>query len=246
MTPPGRYRSRPGSPPGCCGFLPSQDGFAFTNSWPPGPAVTVPLPLRGAGIGIGDTAAGLCGGMIFAALDYWHARVHPPEARPAPGSPLHRYIVRRLIASWRIHAVARYYRWMTRPDGDRDIAALGRRLGQTRRGVSWRTIAVQWPRIRASLDDGIPAPLGLVTVASANPAQLRHNHQALAFGYDLSGGEVTLRVYDPNSGRDDGVGIRFDAAAPERATEFAHNLNLGWPVRGFFLVGYSPATPPAG
>ena len=71
--------------------------------------------------------------------------------------------------------------------------------------MSWRTVAAQWPRIRASLDDGIPAPLGLVTVASANPAKLRHNHQALAFGYALSGREVTMRVYDPNSGPDDDV-----------------------------------------
>jgi hypothetical protein len=245
MTRPGPYRSRPGSPPSCCGFLPSRDAFAFTNAWPPGPAVTVPTPLRGAGIGIGNTAAGLCGGMIFAALDYWHAREQLPAARPEPGSPLQQYIVRRLIASWRIPAgVARYYQWMNLPDGDREITAAGGRLRTTVRGAAWRTIAVQWPRIRASLDDGIPAPLGLVTVASANPAQLRHNHQALAFGYDLSGREVTLRVYDPNSGQDDGVCIRFDASSPERATAFPHNLNLGWPVRGFFLVGYSPATPP--
>jgi hypothetical protein len=242
MTRPGPYRSRPGSPPDCCGFLPSTDGFAFTNSWPPGPAVTVPTPLRD--IGIGNAAAGLCGGMIFAALDYWHARARPPAARPEPGSPLFTYIVRRLIASWRVPAVARYYQWMNLPDGDREITAAGGRLRKTVRGVSWRTIAVQWPRIRASLDDGIPAPLGLVTVASANPAQLRHNHQALAFGYDLSGSEVILRVYDPNSGQDDGVGIRFDVRAPEQATAFSHNLSLGWPVRGFFLVGYSPAAPP--
>jgi hypothetical protein len=245
MTRPGAYRSRPGSPPGCCGFLPSRDAFAFANAWPPGPAVRVPTPLRGAGIGIGNTAAGLCGGMIFAALDYWHARERPPAARPEPGSPLQQYIVRRLIASWRIPAgVARYYQWMNLPDGDRDVTVLGRPLGRTRRGVSWRTIAVQWPRIRASLDDGIPAPLGLVTVASANPAQLRHNHQALAYGYALAGPEVILRVYDPNSGQDDGVCVRFDASSPERATAFTHNLNLGWPVRGFFLVGYSPAAPP--
>jgi hypothetical protein len=245
MTRPGPYRSRPGSPPGCCGFLPSRDGFAFTNSWPPGPAVALPAPLRGDGIGIGSAASGLCGGMVFAALDYWHARVRPPAAQPEPGSPLRNYIVRRLIASWRLPAgVARYYRWMNLPDGDREVAALGRRRGKTQRGVSWRTIAVQWPRIRASLDDGIPAALGLVTVASANPAKLRHNHQALAFGYALSGREVTMRVYDPNSGQDDGVFIRFDASAPERATAFSHNLNLGWPVRGFFLARYSPATPP--
>jgi hypothetical protein len=242
MTRPGRYRSRPGSPPDCCGFLPSTDGFAFTNSWPPGPAVTVPTPLRD--IGIGNAAAGLCGGMIFAALDYWHVRARPPSDRPEPGSPLFSYIVRRLIASWRIPAVARYCGWMNLPDGDREITAAGGRLRKTVRGVSWRTIAVQWPRIRASLDDGIPAPLGLVTVASANLAQLRHNHQALAFGYDLSGREVTLRVYDPNSGQRDDIGIRFDASAPEQATAFSHNLSLRWPVRGFFLVGYSPATPP--
>src|SRR5215831_4658453 len=245
MTRPGRYRSRPGSPPGCGGFLPSRDGFAFTNSWPPGPAVTLPTPLRDTGVGVGNAAAGLCGGMVFAALDYWHARMGPPAARPAPGSPLRNYIVRRLIASWRIPAgVARYYQWMILPDGDRDVTGPGRRQGKTRRGVSWRTIAVQWPRIRASLDDGVPAALGLVTVASANPAKLRHNHQALAYGYALSGREVTLRVYDPNSGQDDGVFIRFDPSSPERATSFAHNLNLGWPVRGFFLVAYSPATPP--
>ena len=120
MTRAGPYRSRPGSPPGCCGFLPSRDGFAFTNAWPPGPAVTVPTPLRG--IGIGNAAAGLCGGMVFAALDYWHARVRPPAARPEPGSPLYNYIVRRLIASWRIPAgVARYYQWMN---------AAGRRPGR--------------------------------------------------------------------------------------------------------------------
>jgi hypothetical protein len=203
----------------------------------------VPTPLRG--IGIGNAAAGLCGGMVFAALDYWHARARPPADRPEPGSPLYHYIVRRLIASWRIPAgVARYYRWMMLPDGDRDVTVLGRDLARTRRGVSRRAIAAQWPRIRAGLDDGIPAPLGLVTVASANPARLRHNHQALAYGYALSGREVTMRVYDPNSGPDDGVFIRFDASAPERATAFSHNLNLGWPVRGFFLVGYSPATPP--
>ena len=222
-------RARPGSAPGTCGFLPSRDGFGFPNSWPSSPAFTLPTPLGQ--VGIGNSAAGLCGGMVFAALDYWHTRARPPADRPEPGSPLHQYVVRRLIASWRIPAgVARYYRWMVLPDAGR--------------GVSWRTIAGQWPRVKASLDDGIPAPLGLVTVASANPVLLRHNHQVLAYGYARSGREVLLRVYDPNSGPDDGVGIRFDPWAPARATAFAHNLNLGWPVRGFFLVPYTPAAPP--
>jgi hypothetical protein len=233
--------------PGRSGFLPSRDGFAFTNSWPSAPAVTVRTPFGS--IGIGDAADGLCGGMVFAALDYWHARIRPPVARPAPGSPLHKYVVRRLIASWHIPAgVARYYQWMNLPDGDRQVTADGHHLF-TQRGVSRRTVAVQWPRMKASLDAGIPAVLGVVTVASANPAQLRHNHQVLAVGYalsGLSGSEVTVRVYDPNSGPDDNVCIRFGASPGSRATAFSHNLSLGWPVRGFFLAAYSPAIPPAG
>jgi|SRR6266568_1858648 len=230
-------------PPGCSGFLPSRDGFAFTNAWPPAPAVEIPTPLRT--LGIGNAAAGLCGGMVFAALDYWHARIRPPAARPEPGSPLYRYVVRRLVESWHLPGgVAQYYLRMNLPDGNGRPGAPGRRLA-TRRGTAWRTTAVQWPRIKASLDRGIPVPLGLVTVAGPNPLQLGRNHQALAFGYSRSGAEVTLRVYDPNSGPDDSVGIRFDSASPGPATEFAHNLNLSWPVRGFFRVLYSPAAPPA-
>jgi hypothetical protein len=100
--------------------------------------------------------------------------------------------------------------------------------------------------VRASLDAGVPAALGVVTVASANPAKLRHNHQVLAYAYTAAGNEVTVRVYDPNTGRDDNVGIAFDVSSPGRATAFRHNLSVGWPVRGFFLAAYSPVTPPAG
>ncbi len=224
------------SPPGRTGFLPSRDGFAFPNSWPSAPGVTIPTPFGT--LGIGNAALGLCGGMVFAALDYWHARLRPPALRPEPGSPLYRYVVRRLVESWHLPAgVAQYYGWMNLPDG-------GGRAGG-RRGTAGRTAAVQWPRIKARLDRGIPVPIGLVTVAGPNPLELGHNHQALAFGYVLAGPEVTLRVYDPNAGPQDGVGIRFDPSPPAPATEFAHNLNLSRPVRGFFLVPYSPAAPPA-
>jgi hypothetical protein len=77
--------------------VPSKDGFTFSNDWPRGPAITVPAPMRP--IGSGNAAAGLCGGMVFAALDYWHAGLAPPRARPASGSPLYRFIVRRLCRS---------------------------------------------------------------------------------------------------------------------------------------------------
>lgn len=240
--PPGDPPKTPGSRRGT-GFLPSRDAFAFTNDWPPAPAITLPAPAGA--VRIGNAAAGLCGGMVFAALDYWNAGRTPPQDRPEPGSPLFNYLVRRLIASWNLPSgVARYYGWMNLQDGDSGLDLLGRRV-LAWRGVSRRTVGGQWPRLRASLDAGVPAAVGLVTVASANPALLRHNHQALAFGYEISGREASVRLYDPNTGRDDNVAIRFDTSQPERGTVLHHNLKLDWPVRGFFLVRYSPAVPPA-
>jgi len=209
------------------GFLPSRHGFAFTNTWPSQPAILLPAGSRR--LGIGNAARGLCGGMVFAAADYWHARVEPPSARPAAGTPLYQFIVRRLIDSWQLPAgVARYYQWMNRPDAD----------------VARRTIGGQWPRIRAILDTGRPAALGVVTVATAWPGALGRNHQVLACGYSAAGSAVSIRVYDPNSGQNDGVRIGFDTAPPGGAA-FEHNLGIALPVRGFFLTGYAPAVPPA-
>jgi len=224
-------------------FMPSANGFAFTNSWPSAPAVTVPTPFGP--IGIGNADAGLCGGMVFAALDYWHAGEIPPTAQPAPGTSLYQFIVRRLIDSWHLPAgVAEYYQWMNLPDGDIGIDIFGFTL-VVERGIAWRTIEQQWPQIKARIDGGIPAALGVVTVASASPAELGHNHQVLAYGYSISGTEVSVAVYDPNSGQDNATRIWFDASDPTQATTFSHNLNLSGPVRGFFLTAYSPASPPS-
>src|SRR5262249_58392372 len=88
--------------PSPASFLPSQDGLAFTNAWPSEPAVVVSTPFGQ--ISIGNAAAGLCGGMVFAALDYWQTGIAPPAARPAPGQPLYRYIVQRLIDSLHLPA----------------------------------------------------------------------------------------------------------------------------------------------
>jgi hypothetical protein len=219
-------------------FLPSAHGFAFANSWPQGPAVSVRL---GAGVlGIGNAARGLCGGMVFAALDYWHAGAEPPGERPEAGTPLFRFIVRRLVDSWRLPAgVARYYRWMLLPDSDRPAGA---RRTAGRAGVGRRTTERHWPAVQAMLDAGMPAALGVVTVASANPLLLGGNHQVLAYGYETAGPVITLRVYDPNLGPDDSVRIRWDAAAEPAI--FTSNLGLRLPVRGFFLTRYRPVTPP--
>lgn len=199
------------------------------------------VSLADRSIRIGDAARGLCGGMVFAALDYWHARLPPPTARPEAGSPLYQFIVHRLIDSWHIPSgVGRYYWWMNVPDADFRLgpAAWGSKRWP---GVRRMSIEQQWPRIRASIDAGQPAALGVVTMASARPGLLGRNHQVLAYGYEQTGSEVSIAVYDPNSGPDDRVRIVFDTAG----AAFEHNLSIGWPVRGFFLTRYSATAPPA-
>jgi hypothetical protein len=176
-------------------------------------------------VGIGNAARGLCGGMVFAALDYWYAGLVPPTAQPAAGTPLFRFIVRQLVDSWQVSVgVARYYRWMVLSDGNARQSASNGRPSRP----SWTPNT---------------CPLGVVTVASANPMQLGVNHQVGACAYSVAGSEVTLGVYDPNSGPADDLWIRFSTAG---ASGFAHNLGLNRPVRGFFLTTYSPVQPPTG
>ena len=224
-------------------FLPSLDGFTFTNAWPSEPAVTLDTPFGL--VDVGNASAGLCGGMVFAALDYWHAGILPAAAQPTPGEPLYSHIVRRLVDSWHLPAgVAQYYQWMNLPDGDTGFDLLRRHV-VVDRGLAWRCIRVQWAQIRSDLDRGTPAALGVVTVASARPADLALNHQVLAYAYDVSGAEVTVRVYDPNRGQRDDIWIRFDTSQPTKPTAFEHNLGMSRPVRGFFRTAYAPAPPPA-
>jgi hypothetical protein len=226
-------------------FRPSADGFAFTNSWPSQPAVRVSTPLGR--LSLGNAAGGLCGGMVFAALDYWHAGVVPPTTRPGQDDPLYGFVVRRLIDSWHVPSgVLQYYQWMTLPDADRVVTVLGHDVA-SERGLSWRTLAVEWPQVRETLDAGGAVPLGLVTVASANPKDLALNHQVLACSYTVSGGRdgrVTVQVYDPNSGQRDDVTLAFEQGDPTGPTTFDHTIAISHPVRGFFATAYDPVPPP--
>jgi hypothetical protein len=226
-------------------FLPSRDGFAFDNAWPSQPAVV--LHTLFGDIKLGNAAGGLCGGMTFAALDFWRAGAAPPLDRPPAGDPLYRYIVERLIHSWHVPAgVAQYYQWMNLPDGDTAFTLLGRRV-LIERGLTWRTVRVQWPQIKKDIDRGLPVPIGVVTVASRNPQDLGLNHQVLAFGYETAGSRLTVRVYDPNHGRRDDIVIGLDTATPAKPAVFEHNLGLGQRrIRGFFRAAYSPHDPPGG
>ena len=83
-----------------------------------------------------------------------------------------------------------------------------------------RTRTVEIPKIRADIDKGDLAMVGLVRHTGWNPLGLTRNHQVLAYAYEADGDTATLRICDPNwPGRDDvtiTVGPAADLAIDHR------------------------------
>src|SRR5262245_25798822 len=225
------------------GFLPSSSGFAFANDFPKVPVGYMRIPGI-LSVPVGDASNGLCGGMAFAARDLFEAKRPPPSATKAPASgPLFGYLVDRLFDSFDLPlGPAKYLELMSPllPDGETTWS----RLGIAPRGRAWRMIRQEWPAIRADIDGGHPSPLGLVRVKSSDPFELKRNHQELAYGYDLAGTNLELRLYDPNRPGDDGVTLSLDLSQPTRRTPVL-SFPAGPTVFAFFRVPYSAKTPPA-
>ncbi|WP_238428062.1 hypothetical protein [Frankia nepalensis] len=225
------------------GFRPSECAFRFTNSFPRQPVLRARVMGLGSGIPIGDASRGLCGGMVFAVRDLFEAGRKPPSdaTHPPPGSPLYRYLVRRLFQSWDLpRGVLRYYELQRAPDTD-----VVRKL-RRRDGLGRITLVDEWPRVRLELDSGRLAPLGIIAARSRDPRKLGLNHQVLAYAYELRGSTITVRVYDPNTPlhRADDVEITFDTADPAGPVSFTHNIAIGGrPVRGFFHSAYRWSDP---
>ena len=81
-------------------FRPTRHGFHFANRFPAGPTVMFgAFDIRW--LGVGDAAAGLCGGMALTVRDLFEARVDPPPDAepPANGTPRFKALVRRQVQS---------------------------------------------------------------------------------------------------------------------------------------------------
>lgn len=175
------------------GFLPSLHGLHFANRFPPGPTLRFGLidPRR---IGIGDASKGLCGGMSWYVRQRFEAAQPIPSDRepPANGSPLFRSLVRLQIKS---------LEWLRTPLGFWLIGAFGRDR------IARRSREREWPRIRARIDAGRLAQVGLVRHKGLNPFNLTQSHQVVGYGYTIEGDTTQLNVYDPNWPDRDNVAV---------------------------------------
>ena len=225
------------------GFVPSTSGFAFANDFPHVPVRRIGIPGV-VSIPIGDASNGVCGGMAFAARDYFEAGRRPPPDTTAPGTgPLFDFLCDRLFDSFALPwGPARYLALMSPllPDGE----TWWSRLGWAPHGRAWQMVNDEWPKVRRDIDAGHPSPLGLVRVRSSNPMDLKEDHQVLAYGYELTAATLTLRLYDPNlPGRDD-VSMSLPIADPLHPIVVTTDPPDA-PVYAFFRVTYVPAAPPA-
>ena len=106
------------------GFLPSINGFHFANRFPPGPTLKLGV-LDPRWVGIGDAAAGLCGGMAWSARERFVAgRPIPPDTEaPANGSPLFRSLVRNQVQSLRWFLTSWRFWWAGVIGAERTLAS---------------------------------------------------------------------------------------------------------------------------
>lgn len=200
-------------------FLPSKHGWKFDNDWPHQPDIIVELPLVGK-VGIGDAANGLCGGMVYSALDYYLAGRPVPEltSPPASESATFKHIYRRLFDSFDIPWTAvKYYAWMGCPSDE----ALG------------HSTYLEAVRLMTLIETH-PVPLGMIRHYTKNPFRLGENHQILAYRLVPKGDGTTIHigVYDPNYSMRDDIELVFDA----KKLTLEHSED--GPQRGFFITPY--------
>lgn len=222
------------------GFLPSINGFRFSNAFPSMPLLRIDLGV--AQLPIGDASNGLCGGMVFAARDYFEAGLRPP---PVSEPPLHSilfdYLVRRLFDSFNLPVGPARYLYLMNPALP-DDESWRSRLRLAPHGRAWVMIKQEWPKIKAQLDRGRLCPLGLIRVKSSDCSLIGQNHQVLAYGYELVGSRLTLHIYDPNWAGNDEVTLSLDLADPYHTTPVT--CSPPQVVYCFFLNAYTFSPPP--
>ena len=197
-------------------FSPVSQGFQFPNYFTVKLPVKFQLPLAGT-VDLNNVVFGLCGGMCFAALDYFYTRhILPRYVSPQElDSRLLVFLCERQIDSLQVPVLLKVIDWMA--SGNDSIAA--------------RMIKSEIPKLRRTLDRGEPAVLCLIrTHGLENPTQ---NHQVVATGYDLDAGMMTISLYDPNHpGQTPTIRVCLNRR------DFSIQQSSGEALRGFFLIPY--------
>ena len=202
-------------------FEPGRDGFHYPNAF-------VNVIAKVPGFGTIETG-GRCGGMAYAALDYWfngRLPIPAPTALPADGTLMADYVYRRLFDTYLVPSAINFITWTLAGDGENFF----------HKGVTRWTKEGEFPKLRAMIDQGKPQVLGLVKVTDLR--QIGEDHQVVAYGYEDEGkGNLSIQLWD-NRYPDREARLTTTAGAPHWTLSEG---NEDW--RGWFIQGYKPERP---
>jgi hypothetical protein len=156
-------------------FLPSKDGFIFAND-PPSSSYLL----------FGNTNNGICGGMVFSALDAYLGKIQIPLYNEFPplDSWLFGYLKKRFINSLHL------------PMG-------GLKVWKYSCYPNLQNIyEVEIPQILNRLETR-PVPIILIKIQTCNPFSLGENHQVLVYKAEKFLLSTRLFIYDPNYPKND-------------------------------------------
>ena len=212
------------------GFLPSTHGFRFANSFPANTA-HVSVRVGSVDMAIGDAANGLCGGMVYAVRDHFHAGMPIPAHKAGPVSGvLYEYLVGRLYDSFDGLGWTEYLRLMSP----------GCSAGERARTAYFTAL----PSIESDVRNGAPSPSGLVQVNTDDPFKVGNNHQVLVYGFERNGRRVRLRIYDPNHPARDDITLDFDTSVTPPVFSYSVPPGGDGRIYSFFCHRYQQRQPP--
>ena len=175
-------------------FDPAKHGFKFVNDFQ--------TQIQIAGLN-GPRFGGLCGGMVYASLDYYKNNLPIPSQthRPTSGSTLHQYILNRQTNSTllNVNGTSNADKW-----SELILNPFGWRSSEF---FNWGLQGSNGGRIQELVEmmsTGNPVPLGLFKAGSGG---IGPHHQVLAIGYDMGRykgdlgnykEDFKIFIYDPN------------------------------------------------
>jgi hypothetical protein len=160
---------------------------------------------------------GMCGGMVFSALDFYFDQKKIPDYPKVDQIPeiYAKYLWKRQAESTSFSVLLK-------------IVLLA---GLTTKKSIQKSITYELPIIIDRLNDKLPAPL--VIIRSSLLQNPTHNHQVLVTGYEDHEDHMKLLMYDPNHPKSEPYLII------QKNEELLIQQSTGEPVRGFFVNSYS-------
>jgi hypothetical protein len=209
-------------------FKSNLHGFSFQNSFDFPDFFQIKLPIIPSNLAsLDDLVYGLCGGMCFSALDYYHARISPPHYGNTDVIPWPYFLFfwQRQLDSLRNPVIPKLFQWMLSND-----------ITLAQKSNRWSI-----PQVKERLNSGEPTVLVLIRVKGISDPT--NNHQVLAIGYEFepANKDLKIQLYDPNFPGEQ-TELTMNLSNPNQGISLAHSK--GGTVRGFFPINYKKQAPP--